>query len=142
MKKDVYELSKPQEAIWLTEQYFKNTNINDISCYADFSEKTDNVDFDKLKKAINNKVINENIEQTIFHYIFLTKIINLEEIYIQIKKEEDKILLELSENNNEQYDERFEIKKEEVDEDNIFRSYKDSNRFKLSSRGSRKKVYS
>ena len=67
----------------------------------------------------------------ILYVIFLTKIINLEEIYIQIKKEEDKILLELSENNNEQYDERFEIKKEEVDEDNIFRSYKDSNRFKL-----------
>ena len=64
MKKDVYELSKPQEAIWLTEQYFKNTNINDISCYADFSTKTDNVDFDKLKKAINNTIKNNDVFQT------------------------------------------------------------------------------
>lgn len=64
MKKDVYELSKPQEAIWLTEQYFKNTNINDISCYADFSTKTDNVDFEKLKKAINNTIKNNDVFQT------------------------------------------------------------------------------
>ena len=106
----------------------KNTNIYEKDQLKDEMRE---IEEKILKKAINNKVINENIEQTIFHYIFLTKIINLEEIYIQIKKEEDKILLELSENNNEQYDERFEIKKEEVDEDNIFRSYKDSNRFKL-----------
>ena len=64
MKKDVYDLSKPQESIWLTEQYFKNTNINDISCYADFSTKTDNVDFDKLKKAINNTIKNNDVFQT------------------------------------------------------------------------------
>lgn len=84
-----------------------------------------------LEKAISNKVINENIEKTIFHYIFTTKIINLEEIYIQVKESENKIIIEFSENNNEQYDEKFEIDKEEMNEDNIFRSYKDSNRFKL-----------
>ena len=64
MKKDVYDLSKPQESIWLPEQYFKNTNINDISCYEDFSTKTDNVDFDKLKKAINNTIKNNDVFQT------------------------------------------------------------------------------
>lgn len=53
MKKDVYGLSKPQESIWLTEQYFKNTNINRIICFSDFSTKTDNINFDYLKKAIN-----------------------------------------------------------------------------------------
>lgn len=108
-----------------------------------FDEKTSICEKEKLKdniakieekileKAISNKVINENIEKTIFHYIFQTKIISLEDIYVQVKKEEDKIILELSENNNEQYDERFEINKEEVDEDNIFRSHKDGNRIKL-----------
>lgn len=106
----------------------QNTNIYEKDKLKD---RIQEIEEEILKKAISNKVINENIEQTIFHYIFLTKIINLEEIYIQIKNDEGKIILELSENNNEQYDERFEIKKEEVDEDNIFRSYKDSNRFKL-----------
>ena len=56
MKKDVYGLSKPQEAIWLTEQYFKNTNINRIISIADFSGKIDNIDFELLKKSINHVV--------------------------------------------------------------------------------------
>lgn len=84
-----------------------------------------------LGKATKNKVINEIIESTIFHYIFITKIINLEEIYIQVKEDNNKIIIEFSENGNEQYDEKFEIDKEEINEDNIFRSYKDRNRFKL-----------
>ena len=25
-----YELSAPQKAIWLTEQYYKNTNVNNV----------------------------------------------------------------------------------------------------------------
>lgn len=56
MLKDVYSLSKPQEAIWFTEQYFKNTNINRIISIADFSMKLKNINFDLLKKAINNTV--------------------------------------------------------------------------------------
>lgn len=56
MKKDVYSLSKPQESIWLTEQYFKNTNINRVITLADFSTKVDNLDFNLLNKAINNTV--------------------------------------------------------------------------------------
>lgn len=64
MKKDVYGLSKPQESIWLTEQYFKNTNINRIVCFADFSPKTDTVDFDILKKAINTMLRHNDVFQT------------------------------------------------------------------------------
>lgn len=106
----------------------ENKNIHESR---ELENKIKEVEEKILEKAIKNKVINENIEKTIFHYIFITKIINLEEIYIQVKETEDKIIIELSENNNEQYDEKFEIDKEKIDEDNIFRSYKNSNRFKL-----------
>lgn len=67
MKKDVYNLSKPQESIWLTEQYFKNTNINRLVTLADFSKKLDNLDFDILNKAINNVVkYNDNFQIRLF----------------------------------------------------------------------------
>ncbi len=56
MKKDVYDLSKPQESIWLTEQYFKDTNINRLITFADFSEQNDYIDFDLLNKAINTVI--------------------------------------------------------------------------------------
>lgn len=63
MKKDVYNLSKPQESIWLTEQYFKNTNINRLVTTADFSKKVDNLDFDLLNTAINNVIkCNDNFQ--------------------------------------------------------------------------------
>lgn len=67
MKKDVYGLSKPQESIWLTEQYFKNTNINRLVTLADFSSKIDNLDFDLLNQAINNTVkYNDNFQIRLF----------------------------------------------------------------------------
>ena len=28
MEKELYDLTAPQKSIWLTEQYYKNTNIN------------------------------------------------------------------------------------------------------------------
>ncbi len=64
MKKDVYNLSKPQESIWLTEQYFKDTTINHILCYVDFSTKVDMVDFDILKKALNIMIEKNDAFQT------------------------------------------------------------------------------
>ena len=67
MKKDVYNLSKPQESIWLTEQYFKNTNINRLVTIADFSKKIDNLNFDFLKQAINNVIkYNDNFQIRLF----------------------------------------------------------------------------
>ena len=45
-----YELSAPQKAIWLTEQYYKNTNVNNV-CGTFFS--TESLDYDLLKKSIN-----------------------------------------------------------------------------------------
>lgn len=67
MKKDVYNLSKPQESIWLTEQYFKNTNINRIISIADFSAKIDNLNFELLNQSINNTVkSNDNFQTRLF----------------------------------------------------------------------------
>lgn len=67
MKKDVYNLSKPQESIWLTEQYFKGSNINRIITLADFSSKIDNIDFELLNAAINHTVRqNDNFQIRLF----------------------------------------------------------------------------
>ena len=64
MKKDVYSLSKPQESIWLTEQYFKNTNVNRIIAITDFSTKLDKVNFDFIKQALNHMIKNNDSFQT------------------------------------------------------------------------------
>ena len=67
MKKDVYDLSKPQESIWLTEQYFKNTNINRIITIVDFSKDIKILDFDALKHALNNMIkSNDNFQIRLF----------------------------------------------------------------------------
>ncbi|MBR3255666.1 MAG: amino acid adenylation domain-containing protein [Clostridia bacterium] len=48
-KKDVYELTNPQKSIWLTEQYYKGTNINTICGTIFFKE---NVDVNLLQKTV------------------------------------------------------------------------------------------
>lgn len=50
MEKRYYELTAPQKSIWLTEQYYKNTNINNV-CGTFYSDEV--LDFEILKKALN-----------------------------------------------------------------------------------------
>lgn len=50
MKKDVYELTNPQRSIWMTEQFYSNTNINNIVGYLKINKTTD---FKALEKAVN-----------------------------------------------------------------------------------------
>ena len=45
-----YELTNPQKSIWLSEQYYKGTNINNICGVLSIHE---NVNFDILEKALN-----------------------------------------------------------------------------------------
>lgn len=52
-----YELTDPQKSIWITEQYFKNTNINNISGIF-YAKKQ--LDFNILSKTLNI-IIKENI---------------------------------------------------------------------------------
>ena len=50
MSKKLYSLTNPQKSIWLTEQFYKGTSIENITGSVMLSQ---NVDFDALKKAIN-----------------------------------------------------------------------------------------
>lgn len=71
-----------------------------------------------IKKAIEHKVINnisEKLEENtkILQYIFQTKIISIEDIYIKIIKEKEKYYVEFSENSESSFEEKFEISKKE-----------------------------
>lgn len=50
MSKNMYALTNPQKSIWLTEQFYKGTSIENITGSVIVSQ---NVDFGNLKKAIN-----------------------------------------------------------------------------------------
>ena len=68
-----------------------------------------------LKKAIDYKVIttlSKDIEENtkILQSIFKTKMMCIENIYISVEKENDKYYVEFSENNENSYEEKFEIK--------------------------------
>ena len=56
MKKDVYELTNPQKSIYLTEQYYSGTTINNI-CGTSIINST--LDFELLKTAINIVIKNK-----------------------------------------------------------------------------------
>ena len=50
MDKNLYDLTNSQKSIWLTEQFFQNTNINNICGTAIINQE---IDFDLLAKSIN-----------------------------------------------------------------------------------------
>lgn len=50
MKKEYYDLTAPQKSIWLTEQYYEHTNINNV-CGTFYSSEV--LDFDLFKKSLN-----------------------------------------------------------------------------------------
>ena len=50
MENKLYNLTMPQKSILLTEQYYSNTNINNICGTAIIKEK---IDFKILEKAVN-----------------------------------------------------------------------------------------
>lgn len=96
-KKETYELTSPQKSIWITEQFYKESNINTLCATFFIKEK---VDFQNLEKAINIVVeendalrlrvilTNGNIEQYISEYIEIKN--NL----VELEKEEEVHLLE------------------------------------------------
>lgn len=50
MNKELYDLTNPQKSIWLTEQFYKGSSVNNI-CGTVLVDEV--VDFDKMKVAIN-----------------------------------------------------------------------------------------
>lgn len=57
MSKNMYALTNPQKSIWLTEQFYKGTSIENITGTVIVSQK---VDFKALEKAINLTVKNND----------------------------------------------------------------------------------
>ena len=55
--KDVYELTNPQKSIWLTEQFFAGSTVNNICGTANINNK---IDFNQLEKAINIVIKNNS----------------------------------------------------------------------------------
>lgn len=84
MEKIFYNLSNPQKSILLTEQYYANTNINNICGTAIINEK---LDFNLLEKALNN-LIKENDS-------FLLKISKINDEFVQYIKQYEFIPIEL-----------------------------------------------
>lgn len=63
MEKNLLNLTAPQKSIWLTEQYYENTNINNICATVIVSQL---LDFDILKKALNLVIQNHDNFNTHF----------------------------------------------------------------------------
>ncbi len=88
----LYELTEPQKSIWLTEEYYKGTSINNICGYVFIK---DEVNIDILKKAINEVVktndsmkIKLKIENSeCFQYISEYKEFNIETINLETKED-------------------------------------------------------
>ena len=73
------------------------------------------VEEELIKKAIDFKImaaLSEDIKQNtkLLKFIFRTRIISLEEIYISVRKEKNKYYVELSEDNEDSHEEKYEIK--------------------------------
>lgn len=85
MNKKMYDLTAPQKSIWLTEQYFTNSNINNICGTAIVSKL---LDFDLLKKAINN-VIEMN---DIFNLHFVEDNGNLKQYFEKLESKQIEIV--------------------------------------------------
>ena len=61
MSKVLYELTNPQKSIWLTEQYYKGTAINNIVAFLVFK---DNPNIEAIKKAFNILLKNNDSYRT------------------------------------------------------------------------------
>lgn len=61
LNKEVYELTNPQKSIWMTEQFYSNTNINNIVGYLKIDT---NANFEALEKAFNYFVLKNDSFKT------------------------------------------------------------------------------
>ena len=112
---EFYKLTTPQKSIFLTEQYYKNTNINNVSGYLHICE---NVNIDKLDLAIN-KFIREN-EQFRARF-FLDDNQQLNQYYINYKKEKIKVINLKNLIEKEQYEKEFCNKRFKIVENKMYR---------------------
>lgn len=95
-EKELFDLTNPQKTIWLTEQYFSNTAVNNICASGTIYEKIDET---LLKKAIND-VVKQNDSfririvldnNTPKQYISKYKSFNVETVYVSNEEELKKV---------------------------------------------------
>lgn len=118
MKKK-YNLTYPEQSIYLTEQFYKNTNVNNICGTAIIESK---LDFDILKKAINYVVLKNDSyrihfvqnKQSIEQYVTDYKEFDIE--IVDIKGKEDVATIE-----NEVLQRHFNLFDSDLFEFKIFR---------------------
>lgn len=109
MENKLFELTNPQKSIWLTEQYYKKTPINNLCGTVNISEK---IDFEVLKNALNiliknnsNFLINFKIQNgDLMQYVTDYEYFNIEVIDVknasELKALEDKQKLKVFEIEN------------------------------------------
>jgi len=99
LKKNAYELTNPQKNIWVTEQYYNNTNINNICGSAHINQE---LDFDKLQEAINiviekndsfnikfyieNNVLKQYLDEYKYYEVEIVDVVNEREVH-RLEKE-------------------------------------------------------
>ena len=101
MDKKLYDLTSPQKSIWLTEQYYKNTNINNV-CGVYLTNVP--VDLEIFEKAIKIYVKNNEsyqirltlVDGNVKQYFDDYKDFNIETVFLN--SEEDLLELEKKEN--------------------------------------------
>lgn len=106
-------------------RYYNFLPFNEKLCIKEIKElkkKLLEIEQQLLKKAIDYKILadfSQNVEENIelFKFIFQTKIISLDEIYVSITEEKEKIYIELLDRNENSYEEKFELKG--INKDNL-----------------------
>lgn len=112
---EFYKLTTPQKSIFITEQYYKNTNINNVSGYLHICE---NVNTDKLEQAIN-KFIKEN-EQIRARFVRDDKQ-ELKQYYEEYKEEKIEVIKLKNIDEKKQYEKEFCNKNFNIIEEKLYR---------------------
>lgn len=98
----MFGLTTPQKSVLLTEQYYRNTNINNVSGYLHISEK--DVDTSKLELGINN-FIKEN--EQVRARIFQDEDYQLKQYYKKYRKEKIQVVKLQDLEAKEEYEKSF-----------------------------------
>lgn len=97
MGENYYNLTAPQKSIWLTEQYYKNTNINNV-CGTFYSNEC--LNFETLKKALNIFLQNNDSFKIKLHFTedkvsqYFSELNNIDFPIVDIKTKEEQTSLE------------------------------------------------
>jgi DNA polymerase sigma len=113
----MFGLTTPQKSVLLTEQYYRNTNINNVSGYLHISEK--DVDTSKLELGINN-FIKDN--QQVRARIFQDEDYQLKQYYKKYRKEKIQVVKLQDLKAKEEYEKSFCTRRFNLIEKKLYRS--------------------